>query len=303
MSLLDGRLYLRKGELIVGKRVKASKSNLEPQDALIFQNRLRFTVEKTDTSEANKAKISIYNLSPDSRSFIEDEDDLIVFLRVGYVGSIATAFFGDVVRGETSREGPDILTTIECGDQEKLLQTAHIELGIGPGATNIQLFNLAAEKLGITLGVISGLTEIVYSNGYSFSGQASKLLDVLTKQLNVKWSIQDGELMVLPKEKAESEFAVLVTPNSGLVGNPTKTKDGIQFKSLLNPGIRPGKAVKLESKEIQGAFKGDAKKIASSAVKDSSIILISSKVTHEGDTHEGSWLTTVEGIIPGANKK
>jgi hypothetical protein len=81
-------------------------------------------------------------------------------------------------------------------------------------------------------------------------------------------------------------MAVVVTSETGLIGSPGRLKsdkqntaketgDGVEFQCLLNPKIKPGRLIKLESIGIKGTFK-------------------TVKVTHEGDNQGGSWLSKVE---------
>ena len=295
MSLFDGRLYLREAELIVGPKVTFTNAPVEPVDARNFKKRIAFNVVKTSESAPNKAKITIYNISQESRNFLED-DDLVVFLKAGYKDGVGTIFFGDVVRMESQRNGPDILTMLECGDSEKILLTAHIDIGLGAGATNIQALNLAAAKLNLTLGPIQGVKTINYLNGFTFSGLAKDLLDQIAKQTGTEFNVQDGEIRILPPDATDTQTAVLITPETGLVGFPTKTKDGVTFKSLLNPNLKPGRAVKLESKQFQGEFGAKSDKKASQSLSDSGAIIKVRKVVFDGDTEEGSWFSTVEGV-------
>ena len=87
---------------------------------------------------------------------------------------------------------------------------------------------------------------------------------------------------------------------TGLLGFPTKTENGVEFVSLLNNKIRPGRAVKLESKQFQGLRGQDqnTNQVASQALEGSGAIVKVKKATFEGDTHEGSWKVTVEATIP-----
>src|SRR5687768_15447735 len=91
-----------------------------------FSNlRVQFKVEKTSESASNKGIIKIYNLSKDSRTFIES-DELQVRLSAGYAGLVEQIFVGEIgpnAQGKTMsvRQPPDWITTIECGDGEVAL--------------------------------------------------------------------------------------------------------------------------------------------------------------------------------------
>lgn len=280
--------FLRNAELIIGQRVKGTNGPIEPKegrrygkDGLGNQFRIAFKIDKDETSKANKADIKIYNLNAESRTYLEQEN-IIVFLRVGYGETLSNLFFGDLVRFNQKREGADVITTLECGDAEEVLRTANIQIGYGPNVTNKQLFKLAADRLLVSTGFLDELPEIKYLSGFSYSGQVSKLLDQLTKQVGFKWSIQDGEIVLLGPGKTDQTSAVFLDPETGLLGFPTKTKDGVEFEALLNPDIRPGRAVVVESTQF---MKGQGQTIKIT------------KSCHEGDTHGDKWTVKAEGAI------
>lgn len=280
--------FLRNAEVIIGERVKGTNGPVEPQNGRRYGKdgdlafRITFKVEKDETGKANKSVINIYNLSRESINYLE-RPNLIIFLRVGYgENPLSALFFGDIVRFNEKREGPNVITVIECGDAEFVIKNTNIQIGFGPGVTNKTLFKLAADKLLVSSGFLDDMPEIKYLNGFSYSGQVSKLLDQLTKQVNYKWSIQDGELILLGPKKSDQAKAVFLSPETGLTANPTKTKDGVEFDALLNADVRPGRAAVIQSSKF---MKGQGQTVRVS------------KTVHEGDTHGGKWTVHAEGKI------
>lgn len=250
--MLKETLFLRKVELIVGKKVSGTNAPIKPQDARQFFTRVIFNVEQDDSNVSNKAKIQVYNLSEDSRTFLEQEN-MVVFLNVGYESGVSNLFFGDISESGITekRSGPDIITTIECADAQKLLQSANIQIGLGPGASNRQIVNMAASKLNLAVSQAETLPLLNYTQGFSFSGQVKELLNKLTQTHGFKWSIQNGELLILSPKGTDLQDAVVISPETGLIGYPTKNKDNIEFECLINSSIRPGRAAILKSKRIK----------------------------------------------------
>lgn len=259
-----GRLYLRRAAVNVGDRR--------------FTTRIVFNVEKTSVGgNSNKAKVDIYNLSQDSKGYVELEG-LGLRLEAGYGDETSTLFFGDTKRITHSRNGPDIITTIESGDGEKRLVDAVIEVSLSPGAKLSQILNKAVSTLGLARGVIKDIPIISYTNGFSFSGPVRELLDMLGRRGGLKWSVQNGALNVFPEGSDTGEAAVLLNENTGLLGLPNKTKEGFELTSLLNPLLSPGRLVIVESETLTG--------------KNTYTV---EKATHSGDTLEGDWITKIEG--------
>ncbi len=308
--------FLRAAEVIIGPRISGQNAPQEPPGAKSFKSnlvqdasdpssftsgfRIAFGLSKDQQGKPNKAKITLYNLSQASRNFLEDEK-LIVFLKAGYVGRISTIFFGDLSERETSRQGPDIITILDCADQEKILQTANVQIGLGAGATNIQAFEAAESAMGLTIPSRQKalITVKQFVNGFSFTGTAQKLMEKLVKEIGFTFSVQDGEIQILGENSNDEQEAVLVTPDTGLIGFPTKTQRGAKFKALLNPEIRVGRAIALESKQFQGALGASADVKASQSLIGSGLEVTAKKVTMNGDSQDGAWETIVEGVTSG----
>ena len=278
-------LFIRQGELIVGPKSGFVNSRVQPLNARIFRTRLNFKVKLDGGSNANKAKINIYNLSEASRTFIEQKD-MVVFLQVGFESTgLSNLFFGDIDDKNgihSKRTGPDIITTIEAGDAEKTLREANIHIGFSKGSTNIQAIERAARKLLVSTSFQTDIKKITYQKGFSYAGSANDLLDKMGKQAGFEWSIQNGELLILSPGETDGQESVVISKDTGLIGFPVKTQDKVEFTSLLNPAIRPGRAIKVESQIF---------------LDGSGAIVKTDKADFDGDTHEGKWDVKVEGTI------
>lgn len=267
--------------------------------------RVNFFVEKNLEKTPNSARIQIYNLSKESRGFIEQKQNVLI-LEAGYgywkrliqgadesfQGEIKKLFIGDIAKIKTERNGPDIITTIECGDGEVAYNIAKMNLNFTPGVKLGQVLNSITSSFGLTKGPIIGVNENEeFTQGLTLSGPTKDHMDVIAKKQNLEWSIQDDQLQILPPDQGTTQVAVLLNKSTGLIGSPfrdkvvnqdiIKKKDGkeaeagVEATSLLNAEIKPGRYVKIESSLVSGVFK----------VK---------KVTHEGDTHSLNWYTRLE---------
>lgn len=255
------------------------------EDRLLDGLRLSFQIEKTDERTPNAAKISVWNLSETSRNYLKDPQGqrTQILLSVGYVGGgqgsavLRTVFFGDVTRASTSKSSGNLITEIECGDGQRAFNQAKINESFAPGVKVKRIFENLASKLGVGLGEIAELDESQYVNGYSSSGLVRDELDVITNKLGKTWSIQNGNLQVLPIGQANSQSVVVLSPDSGLIGTPNQKDDGIEFMSLLQPELVPGRRVQIESKYIQGTFRV-------------------TRVSMQGDTRNGPWFSKCEAV-------
>lgn len=264
-----------------------------PQDgvARVFEDfRITFQVEKTSETNQNTSKISIYNLKADSIGLIEREQTTAT-LEVGYLGSPVTIgvkviqnpiieilAIGDVDKVVTTRQGVDTVTTFEVGDGANNLQEKTFEGSFRPGSTTKQITDELIGALGAVKGVVTDFVDDVFNNGVSLSGKVKDLLTEQTEKMGLDWSIQDGEVQIIPKGGNTGETAIELTPNTGLLGSPSRKAVGVEFVALLNPRIRPGRVVRINSQFVQGDF----------TVK---------KASFTGDTEEGnSFIVKVEAV-------
>lgn len=245
--------------------------------------RVQFSVEKTSESNANSSKITIYNLNPDSRSFLEQQN-LTVILEVGYEPPGQDPFLeilavGDIKRGKVKneRQGTDWVSTLELGDGEVALQEKFFNKSFEPGASLEKVMKDVAGSFDKPVNTIIGLKDKVFNSGLNLSGGSKEILDTLTRDAGLEWSIQDDEVQILPPEGSTTDEILLLTPQTGLLSSPIKREKGVEFMALINPSLRPGRRFRLESRDIKGVFRAR-------------------KVFFNGDTLEGDWTMKVEAV-------
>lgn len=271
--------------------------------------RVKFKVTKTSESNPNTAELDIYNLSETTRSLFQAKDSRVE-LQVGYKGipatgiisqfgigaqgNVETVFIGNVSKAvpkndksfsdskkqkhrfsQSVIQGVDIVTKVQLADGANRYRNARLTKGFPPNITLDQVLDELTSNLGFAKGDRQGVPERRYANGLTVSGLVRDHLNVLMKGNELEWSIQDETLQVIPKNGATSETEILLKPTTGLVGSPQKTDKGLEFTSLLQPQLRPGRRVQIESAFVKGVF-------------------VVKKVTHDGDSHEGSFLSKCE---------
>lgn len=253
-------------------------------DQQIFDGlRVSFNIVRDLDPDPNPAEVSIYNLSAESRSKVQTAGAAVI-LEAGYGDDIEQLYSGDVRRANHVKEGADWVTQITLGDGDTKYRTTRANLGFSKGTSILTVIKQIADATGLKLGnilskaqdgdVAKALTEAV--NGMVVSGPAFIELSRLMASLGYELSIQDGALQALAEKETTTEQVLLLSPESGLIGSPETGENGVvTAKSLLQPGTRPGRRIKLESRSIEGFFRVD-------------------KATHSGDTHGTDWYTEME---------
>lgn len=238
--------------------------------------RVRFKVEQTSDSQANKARIEIYNLSKTNRQAAEKPGNYLV-LKAGYGQSISRVFEGDIPIGGvlTHKQGPDFITTFDAGDGQKAITEKNISLSFAPGTNIKDVFKTLASSFGLADGPQVGIKDETFLNGLSLAGKVSNAMDILTAKQGLRWSVQDGVLQIHPVGKSTGKSAILLSANTGLIESPKRGDKKIEIKSLLQPSIRPGALIAIDTAFLKGEFVCD-------------------KVIHEGDNYDRNFFSNIE---------
>jgi hypothetical protein len=252
---MSQRLFKRRVAVTIGN---ASSSEAVRHDRL----RVIFQVEKTSESNANTAKISVFNMSDRGRALAEKEKSFVL-LEAGYGDRIEQLFYGDITRAYISHQGPDWVTTVECGEASNALRSVHIDKSYAPGTDLKQVVKDVAQGFvdqgKVVIGSLLGVKSQKSQSGLALSGPGQTILDDLAAKLGLEWSIQGNALQVLPRDKDLGLQAVLLSSATGLIGSPVRREleggQGVEFSALIQPQLLPGRLVRIESRHVTGLYK------------------------------------------------
>lgn len=258
--------------------------------------RISFHIKKVSTPEGNDAKITISNLSENTRSKVKI--DQVVVLRAGYREAFGEEdlFAGYIHNVNNLIETPNIHTIIESKDGSKKLEDAKVSLSYSSGVSVRDILKDITSKTGIPLKIdldLINMDNFSFSQGVSFVGEIKHLLNYLCSSANLEWSFQGNKLKIQNKRESDLTEAVVISPDTGLIGSPERVLDiegnrgkkkkkeepipGWKIKCLLSPKIEPGGAVQVYSREIP---QGSTFKVY--------------EVEHIGDTHGADWVSNIK---------
>ena len=247
----------------------------------ITKLRITFVIGKTSDSNANTSKIKVYNLNERSRTILEQGGDLVAILEAGYTGTgLEVLFKGEIDKSQFGRVGPDWVTTIFVKDGSTAITKTHFEKSYaGPvdlKAIAEDITRTLRNEADIIVKDLKNLSSDIVQNGFSANGLASRILDNIVEKQGLEWSIQNGELQIIAPDSSDDE-AIVLTPETGLIGSPVKREDGVEFRALLQPKVKPGGAVKIESRNLNGLFR-------------------IRQAQFKGDTHGTPWFVTAVAV-------
>ncbi|MCF1502202.1 hypothetical protein L0F51_00285 [Afifella sp. H1R] len=236
------------------------------------QLRVRFSVSKGISGVANTATIEIFNLAKDRRKAVGKElDD--VLLEAGYWpptggNNVGIIFKGQMRDVEHRYEGADIITKLECGDGDRGLRRATISKTFPAGTPVkevVEELQRKFEEHGIDRGEWRGLDDLPpYKRPYSMCSTCDREMDRIARSNKLYWSIQNGAMEIITSD-GFIESAVYLTPETGLIGVPTLTDNGIRCDALLNPEVRPNRKVVVQSKTLEMNSEGGVYRVSQAA--------------------------------------
>jgi hypothetical protein len=245
------------------------------------QLRVQFDIDKLGLGTSSKAKITVFNLSQQSRQTITKGWN--VQLKAGYGNGalLATIFLGVIgYNGAYSkRDGADILTSFECGDGEAALVLGTLDKSYPAGSTVVQILQDITVQSGLGVGTVTGIPNVVFNKGYTAHGSITQLLNELTKKCGLAWNVNNGNINIIPVKGYNGLTAITMSANTGLIGVPSMDNGVLKFDSLLNPLVVPGGLVNLVSENtvLNGVYKLNRTHI-------------------EGDSHDSKWQIACEAV-------
>jgi hypothetical protein len=261
--------------------------------------RIKFTVVKTVHHTPNAGKIEIYNLSQAHESEIKGEFDEVL-LNVGYQGATREILRGNIRRSRSYRDGNDRVLEIICGDGDTDYRSTFVNVSLASGTTHQDLIDhIVTQFDSTTLGhvVVNTARRI---RGAVFSGMARHFLSDIARDSDAHWSIQDGQLHIVPVDSTLPTEAEVLRSDTGLLNAPEVTDKGITTECLLNPNVAANGKIWLDNNDVKELFrtriqaKPGARKNKSTvpARLDPDGIYKILKVEHKGDTRGPEWKST-----------
>jgi len=216
---------------------------------------MTFDIIANRRSKPNQAKIGIYNLSETSRNLLEEKHQGIEF-KAGYQKEPVLIFRGTTNNIVNRRAAPDWYTEIYAGDGQKEFNSAHFNKAYAAGTPVKQILRDLTNALGLPSEIDDQTVGDVLAAGLALSGRVKDCLDQVTADYGLAWSIQHGtvEIVVEGEPPVKDSSAVVLRADTGLIGSPELTEDGVKVRSLLNPAIRPSRLIKIESQDANPSF-------------------------------------------------
>lgn len=244
--------YGRKVSLLVGG---------DSGDALdLSELRIAFAVRRGDLQTPNSADIRVYNLSDGTAARVLQRLPTPEFTRVvlqaGYEGNFGVIFDGTIKQvrhGRESQTDTYIDITAADGDSAYNFAVTSVSLAAGQTAPKDQINALMNDMAphGVTPGYIPDLGGNPLPRGKVFYGMCRDGLRQIARNTSSSWSIQDGKVEFIPLTAYKPGEVPLINSETGMIGLPEQTQNGINVRTLLNPNLKIGQKIQLNNDSIQ----------------------------------------------------
>jgi len=226
--------------------------------------RIRFSVDKSDKADLNKATIKVDGLNEDKRRrLVRDPDEkpekdkdgkdkptsnqnkgyFPVLLEIGYEGRLETIFRGSIDEAGSVRENDgQFVTTISAmdGGEDFLRGFVSTSVTSKAAAVDAVLGTMPNTKKG-KIGAQADISRPKVLVGNSMQ----TIQDMLDP--DQRWFIDDERLNILGGNEVVSGYTPVVSAETGLINTPEADKKEVTITTFLNPSIKVGGLYQLIS--------------------------------------------------------
>lgn len=217
--------------------------------------RVQFEVNQSDFETPNHAKIRIFNLAAETASKIKKEFTQVT-LQAGYQhGAYGVIFDGTIKQvriGRTSQT--DTYVDIFAADGDESYNFGVSARSIAAGTSPEDQVKMIAQDMGAKTGTVifdTGLQDNI--RGKVAYGMSRSYLRNMARTGKSSWSIQNGKIVITPLTGYTEGEVIVLNSNTGMVGLPEQTEEGIKVTCLLNPKIEIGVQVQIDQASVQRA--------------------------------------------------
>jgi hypothetical protein len=263
--------------------------------------RIRFSVKQSTAETPNAANIRVYNVSDATAIQVKSQYKQVI-LQAGYEGNYGVIFKGNIKQVIIGREtGTDTFIDIIAGDGDLAYNYAIVNTSLVAGSAQQDVVNACAGSmaaLGVTIGANSQVpTTQKLPRGKALFGNARNYLRDTAQTTQNGWSIQNGQIVFVPNKSYLPGTAVVINSQTGMIGTPQQTNEGVNVKCFINPKIRISGRVQLDNKTIQRLqvnltlTPGSATNTAAPLPSNGIYFVLA--IQHNGDTRGVDWYTTL----------
>lgn len=246
---MSNDLFLRYGKLEV-------KNDNKVIDLSEFHFQFSISAYMLDTPKS--MDIRIFNLKKETVNTILEEG-LVITLDAGYVndGTHGIIFNGAITQIRTGKQnGTDTFIDITAVDNDLFFNQGFISY-TEPRASNARqrysnIYANSSNKPADIEIALNNLNDNKLPRGKVYYGRTRDYLRTEAAQCGATWTVENDTVHVVGiNEYRNPEITHVINAETGMIGLPMQTIEGIQVQTLLNPNLKVGQRIELNNDSIQ----------------------------------------------------
>lgn len=213
----------------------------------------RVNISKPGLPDQNSASVTVTGLSYEDMERLttlafrplESHHNLMTIRAGEEGGPLSVAFKGEIISAWADfNTAPDVAMNFDASSGNYPQQIAEEPLSVHEEAPLEDLLRQFAAAAGYAFKN-EGFSGSVRNS--IFSGSPITKALAAAEEAGADLLIDDGTMILLPKDASRQNSAVQLSPATGLIGYPTFDQNGISCKCLYNPNLQHSGLVSLKS--------------------------------------------------------
>jgi len=261
---------------------------------------LRISFDVSMSGGATNATINVYNLSRAVNSGLSARvgENTAVELWVGYGVANKLLYKGILMNVSIQKQSTDIITTFYSidyiDDPRKMAITRNFALQTPrQDVANTLIGDLIAKNPLLQQGYQSPFIGTL-SRETKFEGHVVDELQKVCREENKTLAIADNTVSVYDNKYGSPEPPFIITSETGLISTPVVSLSQVDFSTILDVRLKPFQKVMVASFRFN-IGEDQFTSPMNGAGSISNLLLLT--VAHAGDTHSGSWQSSVRGSV------
>lgn len=302
-------IYLRRYRLRLGRGTGSLTYEMTPDsDGL----RITFQITHFAGGAFSVAEITVYNVLPYSAKNMLDGSGTdregqpipkykYISFEAGYEELFGTIFVGQIINSQVVLEDAGATRGIRfyCNSLAQERRQNLVNLSLAPSTPPIDVIRSCAETFGTEIqfyGDFSALTP--RAGGSALQGDPVACMNELGEAYAFDWMAENNVLKIIKRGFAMENVVYIINSETGMKGSPIVTDTEVGIRYILNPKLKLGDTIKLESIAPQYEFSGVyvfnvPRNIGDGFYKIFSLVFV-------GDSHGDYWDTQISCLRLGA---
>lgn len=293
---MNDEIFLRNYRLKIGRSTGSKVYEMRPGEENPSEDGLRITFQVTHFAGGafSVAEITIYNVSRySSRQMLGDGSAgkyEFITLEAGYDGLFGSIFMGQITNVQLHLEDGGATRGIRffCKSSAKERDQNLINLTLAPETDPVQIIEECAAVFGAEIQFYGDFSDLKRrSRGTVLQGSPTACMNELAETFAFDWMVENGAIKIIKRDFALDNQVYVINAGTGMIGSPVVSDTEVGIRYTLNPKIKLGDTIKLESMaprfEFSGAFFYDVPRtIGEGYYKVNSLVFA-------GDSHGDQW--------------